>query len=75
MKQKEYIEKYLETVKNKKPFKIDLKNGVILDMVYDEEVKNYRAWMKEENVCVGIWDKKFMLDCITENYQEIKILL
>lgn len=61
---------------NKKPFKIDLKNGVILDLIYDEEVQNYRGWMTEENVCIGIWDIKFMLECLAdENYDEFEIIL
>lgn len=74
-KQKDYVEKYLETTKNKQPFKIDLKNGVILDMIYDDEVKNYRAWMTEENVCVGIWDMEFMYKCLLEDYDEFEILV
>ena len=37
-KSKDYIKKYLETTKEQKPFKIDLKNGVILDLEYDEEI-------------------------------------
>lgn len=75
MKQKDYIKKYLETTKNKQPFKLDLKNGVILDLLYDEEIKNYRGFWKEENLWIGIWDIKFMLNCLLENYQEFEIIL
>lgn len=76
MKLKDYIKKFVNITQNKEPFKIDLKNGVILDMIYDEEVENYRAYMKEENVCVGIWDIKFILECLAdENYDEFEIIL
>ena len=45
-------------------------------MLYDEEVKNYRAYMTEENVCIGIWDIKFMLECLAdESYDEFDIIL
>lgn len=75
MKQNDYIKKYLETTKNKQPFKLDLKNGVILDMVYDEEIKNYRGYWKEEDMYIGVWDIKFMLNCLMEDYKEFEILL
>jgi len=76
MKLKDYIDKFVKHTKNKEPFKIDLKNGVILDMIYDEEVENYRAYMTEENICVGIWEIKFMLECLAdENYNEFEIIL
>ena len=75
MKQKDYIKKYLETTKNKLPFKVDLKNGVILDLQYDPEINNYRGYWKEENIFIGIWDIKFMLNCIMEDYKEFEIIL
>lgn len=76
MKLKDYIDKFVKHTESKKPFKIDLKNGVILDMIYDEEVENYRAYMTEENICVGIWEIKFMLECLAdENYNEFEIIL
>ena len=75
MKQKDYINKYLETTKNKQPFKLNLKNGVILDLVYDEEIKNYRGFWEEENIWIGIWDIKFMLNCLLENYDGFEIIL
>ena len=75
-KSKDYIDKFVKVTQNKDPFKIDLKNGVILDLEYDEEVQNYRAYMKEENVCIGIWDIKFILECLAdENYDEYEVIL
>ena len=32
--------------------------------------------MKEENVCVGIWNIKFILECLAdENYYEFEVIL
>lgn len=75
MKQKEFIKNFMEKTKNKEPIKIDLKNGVILDLIYDEEIKNYRGYWKEENIWLGIWDVKFMLNCLLEGYDEFEIII
>lgn len=75
MKQKELLDIFVERTKNKQPFKIDLKNGVILDLIYDDEIKNYRGWMTEENICIGIWDIEFLTNCILEDYKEFQIIL
>ncbi len=75
MKQKELLSIFVEKTKNKQPLKLDLKNGVILDLIYDEEIKNYRGWMTEENICIGIWDIEFLTNCILEDYKEIEIIV
>ena len=74
-KPRDYVEKFLDITKNKQPFKIDLKNGVVLDIIYDDEIKNYIGWMKEENVCIGTWDIEFLYKCILEDYEEFEIIL
>lgn len=74
-KPKDYVEKYLDITKNKQPFKIDLKNGTILDLYYDEEIKNYRGFWKEENLWLGIWDIEFLYKCLLEDYDEFDIIL
>lgn len=75
MKQKELLSIFAEKAKNKDPLKLDLKNGVILDLVYDEEIKNYRGYWKEEDMYIGIWDIEFLTNCILENYDEIQIII
>lgn len=75
MKQRELLNTFVERTKNKQSFKIDLKNGVILDLIYDEEIKNYRGWMTEENICIGIWDIEFLTNCILEDYKDFEIIL
>ena len=74
-KQKDYAEKLLVIAKNKQPFKIDLKNGVILDIQYDESIKNYRGYWQEENMYIGVWDVEFLYKCILEDYDEFEIIL
>ena len=36
-----------EVINNKQPLKIDLENGVILDLIYDNEIEAYRGYWKE----------------------------
>lgn len=74
MKQKELLNLFVEKTRNKQPLKLDLKNGVILDLIYDEEIKNYRGYWKEENMWLGIWDIEFLTNCILEDYKEIEII-
>ena len=75
MKQEKFMKDLEEKINNKEPFKIDLKNGVILDLNYDNSIKAYRGYMKEENVCVGIWTKKTISMILTGEIQGIEILL
>ena len=75
MKQKELLNIFVERTKNKDPLNLDLKNGVVLDLVYDEEIKNYRGYWKEEDMWIGILDIEFLTNCILDGYDEIEIIL
>ena len=53
--QKNLQKEFLTKIENKEPLKIDLENGVILDLTFDDKVDAYRGYWKEENMGVGIW--------------------
>lgn len=55
----------LEKIKNNEPLKIDLKNGVILDLEFDNKIDAYRGYWKEEDMGVGIWTKKTLTEIAT----------
>ena len=64
-----------EIVKNKQPFKIDLENGVILDLIFDNEIQEYRGYWKEENMYIGIWTMKTFSMILSGEITGVKILL
>ena len=57
------LEKLIE---NKKPMKIDLENGIILDLNWDKEIKAYRGYSKEIDMKVGIWLPETLIKIATE---------
>ena len=44
MKQEKYYNIFMEKIKNKEQLQLDLQNGVILDLIYDNEIKAYRGY-------------------------------
>ena len=64
-----------EIVKNKQPFKIDLENGVILDLIFDNEIQEYRGYWKEEDIYIGIWTMKTFSMILSGEIAGVKILL
>jgi hypothetical protein len=64
-----------EVINNKQPLKIDLENGVILDLIYDNEIEAYRGYWKEEDMYIGIWTMETFSMILSGEIQGIKILL
>jgi hypothetical protein len=63
-----------EKIKNKQPLKIDLLNGVILDLNYDEKIKDYRGYWKEEDIGVGIWKIETLYKIATGEINNVQLI-
>ena len=75
MAQEEYIKNLKKRLENKQPLKIDLKNGVILDLTFDNEIQAYRGYWKEEDMYIGIWTTKTFSMILNGEIKDVKILL
>ena len=75
MKQEEYYKKLKNMILNNKDIKLDLKNGVILDLVYEEDFKSYRAFWKEENKEVGISSKKVIVQIFNGEVPNVELII
>ena len=64
----------MEKIKNNYPLKIDLKNGVIIELTYDNKLNFYRGYWKEENIGVGIWKKETLIQIATGQIDNIKLI-
>lgn len=72
--QKNLQEKLEEKIKNKEPLKLDLLNGVILDLTYDEKIKDYRGYWKEEKMGVSIWKIETLYKIATKEIDNVKLI-
>lgn len=72
--QKNLQEKLEEKIKNKENLKVDLLNGVVLDLYYDEKIKDYRGYWKEENMNVGIWKIETLYKIATHEIDNVELL-
>lgn len=63
----------MEKIKNNLPLLLDLKNGILLDLIYNEDIKAYKGNWKEEDMYVGIWEKETLIKIISKEYDNVKI--
>ena len=75
MKQKEYYEKLKNMIINNMPIKVDLHNGVILDLTFEYSTGLYRAYWKEENLDMGTWNKKVLIQILNGEVPDTEILI
>ena len=75
MKQEEYYKKLKNMIINNEPMKVDLKNGVILDLTYEVESGLYRAYWKEENLDMGTWNKKVLVQILNGEVPDVEIII
>ena len=68
-------EKLENIINNKKNLKLDLENGVILDLTYDNEIDAYRGYLKELNLEIGIWKIKTLYQITTEKDWCCKLIM
>ena len=64
----------MEKIKNNEPLKIDLLNGVILDLTFDDKVDAYRGYWKEEDMGVGIWKKETLIEIATGKINNVLLV-
>lgn len=67
-------EDFLKVLKTKK-MKVDLLNGVILELNYDKELKAFRGYWKEENINVGIWKLQTLFDIYTKKINTMELVV
>ena len=73
MKQEKYYNIFMEKIKNKE-LQLDLQNGVILDLIYDNEIKAYRGYWEEEKIYLGIWEIPFLAEIIVGKIEGINLI-
>jgi hypothetical protein len=61
-------------IKQQDPLKFDLKNGVILDLTFDNKIDAYRGYWKEEDMGVGIWKKETLIEIATGRIDNVKLI-
>lgn len=73
MKSKNYLNMLMEKIKNKDSLKIDLLNGIILELNYDNEINAYRGYWKEEDIRVGIWEIDTLIKIATHEIDNVEL--
>lgn len=59
-------EDFLKNLKKSKKIKLDLKDGIILDLTYDDKIKAYRGYSPDINAKVGIFTVKTLFEMKTD---------
>ena len=57
----------MEKIKNKEPLKLDLENGIVLDLNWKEDKKAYQGYSKDMDMEVGLWLQKTLIQIATES--------
>lgn len=73
MKSKNYLNMLMEKIKNKNLLKIDLLNGIVLELNYDNEINAYRGYWKEEDIRVGIWKIETLIKIATHEIDNVEL--
>lgn len=75
MKQEKCLNMLMDRIKNNEPIKVDLKNGVILDLTFEYASGLYRAYWKEMNLDMGTWNKKVLMQILNGEVPDVEILV
>lgn len=68
-------DKFLEKVKNKENLLLNLKNGITIELTFDNDLEAYRGYAKEINVKLGIWTIKTLYQIFNKEYGEMEFIL
>lgn len=68
-------EDFLKNLKKAKKIKIDLENGIILDLKWNEEKKAYQGYSSEIDMEVGLWKIQTLYQIATEKGWGCKLIL
>ena len=73
--QKNLKEELLNTINNTKNLKLDLLNGIVLDLTFDNQINAYRGYSEELELSVGIWEIKTLYKIATEKINNCKLIM
>lgn len=68
-------EDFLKNLKKAKKIKIDLENGIILDLKWNEEKKAYQGYSPEIDMEVGLWKIQTLYQIATEQGWGCKLIM
>jgi hypothetical protein len=63
----------MEKIKNKDSLKIDLLNGIELELNYDNKINAYRGYWKKEDIRVGIWEIDTLIKIATHEIDNVEL--
>lgn len=75
MNNKQFLIELEKLIENKKPVKIDLENGIILNLKWKEDIKAYQGYSKEIDMEVGLWLPETLIKIATEPGWGCKLIL
>ena len=65
----------MEKIKNKQKLKLDLENGIILDLIWKEDIKAYQGYSSEIEMEVGLWLPETLIKIATEKNWGCKLIM
>lgn len=69
------LEKLEKLIENKKSMKLDLENGIILDLKWRDDVEAYQGYSTEIDMEVGLWKPETLFQIATEQGWGCKLIL
>ena len=54
---------------------LDLKNGITIELTFDNDLEAYRGYAKEINIKLGIWTIKTLYQIFNKEYGEMEFIL
>lgn len=73
--QKNLLKELENTINNTKNLKLDLLNGIVLDLTYDNQINAYRGYSEELELSVGIWEIETLYKIATEKINNCKLIM
>lgn len=65
----------MEKIKNKQKLKLDLENGIILDLNFDKDKQAYIGYSPEIEMEVGLWLPETLIKIATEKNWGCKLIM
>ena len=44
-----------------------------MSLIYNDDIKAYKGYWKEEDMYIGIWEKETLIKIISKEYDNVKI--
>lgn len=68
-------EDFLNHLKKTKKIKVDLLNGIIVELKFDKNIKAFRGYSNELDMPIGIWELKTLYQIATEKNWNCKLIM